>query len=109
MSKAPRAQSLEPERDFTVSNQRSNYEVWQSCNILNNQKKLRADFYKTPIKQSIEVEQKLDQTKRFSPDFTLKKINNYNNTIRNSTRHVFENFNLMPNYESRDKSFSNFS
>ena len=51
----------------------------------------------------------MEQTKRFSPDFNLKKINNYNNTIRNSTRHVFENFNLMPNYEARDKSFSNFS
>jgi hypothetical protein len=51
----------------------------------------------------------MDQVQRHSPDYTLKKINNYDNTIKNSTRQVFENFNLMPNYESKDKSFSNFS
>lgn len=51
----------------------------------------------------------MDQIQRHSPDFTLKKINNYDNTIKNATRQVFENFNLMPNYEKKDKSFSNFS
>jgi len=51
----------------------------------------------------------MDQIQRHSPDFTLKKINNYDNTIKNATRQVFENFNLMPNYEKKDKSFSNFT
>ena len=51
----------------------------------------------------------MDQIQRHSPDYNLKKINNYDNTIKNSTRQVFENFNLMPNFEKTDKSFSNFS
>ena len=36
-----------------------------------------------PLKCSSEVKANLDQIKRYSPDFTLKKINNYDNTMRN--------------------------
>ena len=34
----------------------------------------------------------MNQIKSHSPEYSLKKLNNYDNTVKNSSRIVFENF-----------------
>ena len=36
----------------------------------------------------------MDQIKQYSPDFTMKKINNYDNMIKNSQRIIFDKFEM---------------
>lgn len=36
----------------------------------------------------------MDQIKQYSPDFTMKKINNYDNMIKNSQRIIFDRFEM---------------
>lgn len=60
------------------------------------------------MKQSQELDKTMELVNKYSPDFALKKINNYDNTIKNSTREVFKNFDMKPNFNKVDKSLSNF-
>lgn len=36
----------------------------------------------------------MDQIKEYSPDFKMKKINNYDNMIKNSQRVIFDKFEM---------------
>jgi hypothetical protein len=36
----------------------------------------------------------MDQIKEYSPDFKMKKINNYDNMIKNSQRIIFDKFEM---------------
>ena len=55
-----------------------------------------------PLKCSNEVKANLDQIKRYSPDFTMKKLNNYDNTTKYMHRNVFRDNNYSSNYEKHD-------
>jgi hypothetical protein len=39
----------------------------------------------------------------------MKKINNYDNTVRNTSRAIFKTFNIKGQYHREDKSLSNFN
>lgn len=62
------------------------YNAWQSSNILNNSKKLKTNFHNNATKLSSEVDKNMDQVTRYSPDYKMKKINNYDNNLKNSSR-----------------------
>ena len=42
------------------------------------------------LKHSKEIQKNLDQVKRYSPEFTLQKFNNYDNSAKQQTRLGFE-------------------
>lgn len=49
---------------------------------------------KSPLKHKDYVQRTIDQAAQYSPDFNLKKINHYDNTIKNVPRKVLENYDL---------------
>lgn len=55
------------------------------------------------MKLSSEVSKNLEQIKRYSPDFTAMKFNNYDNHVKNSNLAVFDNFNIKSNYNTIQK------
>lgn len=48
----------------------------------------------SPIKHKEYVQKTIDQAQQYSPDFTLKKINHYDNTVKNVPRAVVEKHEL---------------
>jgi len=71
------------------------YETWQKTHSVDKNK------VEVPIKQSSVIMQNMEQIKGFSPDYNLKKLNNYDNTVKNVSRHVFEKYDLGKLYGRR--------
>jgi len=46
------------------------------------------------MKHTDEIKQNIELINRHSPDFTLKKLNNYDNHVRHAPKAVFEKFHL---------------
>ena len=46
--------------------------------------------YESPVKQSIEVKESMKQIESHSPEFKMKKFNNYDNITRNAQRTLLE-------------------
>jgi hypothetical protein len=73
-----------------VRSENNSIDISQIHNDLQSQLK----NYESPVKQSLEIRDSLEQIERHSPDYKLKKFNNYNNGIKNAQRNVLENFDL---------------
>jgi len=67
-----------------LANAKSPYESWsQNYDVARDLDLKNSELAKEmPLKQSIEVRKNMDQIRNYSPDFTLKKLNNYDNTIK---------------------------
>jgi hypothetical protein len=55
----------------------------------------------SPIKPSEEIEKKLEQKTDYSPEYRLKKFNNYDNTVRNADRIVLENYDIQRYFDNK--------
>ena len=47
-----------------------------------------------PLKQSQELKKTMDQIKSYSPDYTKKKFNNYDNFVKNADRVIHDNYEM---------------
>jgi len=53
------------------------------------------------MKPSEEIEKKLEQKTDYSPEYRLKKFNNYDNTVRNADRIVLENYDIQRYFDNK--------
>ena len=85
--------------------QESPYASWSS----NFKPDLSATPGPPPLKCSSEVKANVDQIKRYSPDFTMKKLNNYDNTTKFMHRNVFKNNDIRHHYDKHELDVSTYT
>ena len=55
----------------------------------------------SPLNTKDQIERNIDQATSYSPEFKLKKNNNYDNTIANASRKVLEDHQLQKYYHRK--------
>lgn len=53
----------------------------------------------SPVKHKEYMQRTIDQAQQYSPDYTLKKINHYDNTLKNLPRAVVEKYDISKLYD----------
>lgn len=78
-------------------NKSRNYQLWAGKKAQESAKagtlRPQAQFSQTS-RHKDEIQKTMDQIISYSPEYKLKKLNNYDNTVLNVSRQIFENCDL---------------